>query len=110
MKQGRAPASGQRGDRLLRERVHDPYNTRPYNTRLKLPEPTIRPGCGAVYRKGRGTWTRAFVGANAAPCQACRRVDDAYPAGVATLRRGPVCVSRLVGPGGPICAHEMDQY
>lgn len=83
MKQGRAPVSGQRGDRLLRERVHDPYKTR-----LKLPEPTVCPGCGAVYRKGRWTWTSAPVGANAEPCQACRRIDDAYPAGVATLRGG----------------------
>ncbi len=83
MKQGRAPVSGQRGDRLLRERVHDPYKTR-----LKLPEPTVCPGCGAVYRKGRWTWASVPVGANVASCQACRRVDDAYPAGVATLRGG----------------------
>ena len=73
----------QRRDKLIREKDHDPYRAKE-----KLPEPTVCPGCGAVYRKGRWTWTSAPVGANAEPCQACRRVDDAYPAGVATLRGG----------------------
>ena len=40
-----------RGDRLMRERVHDPYKTR-----LKLRDPTLCPQCGAVYSKGRWHW------------------------------------------------------
>jgi hypothetical protein len=83
MKKRRLPVTGARGDRLLRERVHDSYKTR-----LKLPDPTVCPGCGAVYLKGRWTWQAAPDGANAELCQACRRVNDAYPAGVATLTGG----------------------
>ncbi len=74
---------GQRGDRLIRERVHDPYKTR-----LKLRDPTVCPQCGAVYRKGRWTWTAAPAGAIEERCQACHRTNDAYPAGEVTLRGG----------------------
>lgn len=67
----------QRRDRLLRERVHDPYKTR-----LKLPEPTLCPQCGAVWHKGRWSWGRECrEGANEELCQACHRVNDKYPAG-----------------------------
>ncbi len=83
MKRSRARASGQRGDRLLRERVHDPYKTR-----LKLPEPTLCPQCGAVFRKGRWTWESAPAKAKEERCQACRRINDAYPAGVVRLSGG----------------------
>jgi hypothetical protein len=70
-----------RRDRLIRERVHDPYKTR-----LKLREPTVCPQCGAVYHRGRWTW------ANVTPedaaeelCQACHRINDGYPAGEVVL-------------------------
>jgi hypothetical protein len=43
MKQDRLPETVQRGDRLIRERIHDPYKMR-----LKLPDPTLCPDCGAV--------------------------------------------------------------
>jgi hypothetical protein len=36
MKRGELPGTGRRGNRLIRERVHDPYKTR-----LKLPDPTV---------------------------------------------------------------------
>ena len=42
-----------RGDRLIRKHVHDPYKTR-----LKLPDPTLCPQCGAVYSKGRWGFVR----------------------------------------------------
>jgi len=72
---------GVRGDRLLRERVHDPYKTR-----LKLPDPTVCPQCGAVYSKGRWTWAPAPADAGEERCQACHRINDEYPAGEVTLR------------------------
>lgn len=70
----------QRHDRLLRERVHDPYKTR-----LKLPEPTVCPDCGAVYHAGRWQWSDAPADANEERCQACHRLKDKYPAGEVKL-------------------------
>ena len=72
--------AARRGDRLLREHVHDPYKTR-----LKLPEPPTCPDCGAVYRKGRWCWEEAPPDADAVRCQACHRIHDRYPAGEVTL-------------------------
>ena len=70
-----------RMDRRLKEKVHDPYKTR-----LKLPEPTVCPQCGAVFRRGRWQWDDAApADANRESCQACRRVADKYPAGTVTL-------------------------
>ena len=83
MKQQRLPETARRGDRLIRERVHDPYKTR-----LKLPEPSVCPDCGAAFHKGRWTWMPAPEGANAVRCQACHRISDNYPAGIVTLRGG----------------------
>ncbi len=86
MKRGDLPVPGERGergDRLLRERVHDPYKTR-----LKLPDPTRCPQCGALFHKGRWTWEEAPEAANEELCQACHRSNDAYPAGVVTLSGG----------------------
>lgn len=71
---------GRRGDRLIRERVHDPYKTR-----LKLKDPAVCPDCGAVYVSDRWTWEPAPAGAEKALCQACHRVRDKYPAGTVTL-------------------------
>ena len=46
MKRGELPGNERRGERMIRERVHDPYKTR-----LKLPDPTVCPRCGAVFHK-----------------------------------------------------------
>lgn len=71
-----------RRDRLLREHVHDPYKTR-----LKLPEPTLCPQCGALYHEGRWQWPKVPVPGDAhqETCQACKRIADQCPAGVLTL-------------------------
>jgi len=72
-----------RSDRLIRERVHDPYKTR-----LKLAEPTVCPQCGAVFHKGRWTWDDRQPETKEELCQACHRVNDKYPAGILTLSGG----------------------
>jgi hypothetical protein len=72
-----------RGDRLIREHVHDPYKTR-----LKLPDPTHCPQCGAVYTKGRWHWAERPNQAHEELCQACHRINDGYPAGFVTLSGG----------------------
>ncbi len=81
VKKDRLPEAAERGDRLIRERIHDPYKTR-----LKLPDPTLCPDCGAVFRKGRWAWEVAPEAANQERCQACHRIADGYPAGIVTLR------------------------
>ncbi|MDH3473050.1 MAG: BCAM0308 family protein [Rhodospirillales bacterium] len=69
-----------RGDRLIREHVHDPYKTR-----LKLTEPTVCQQCGAVYHEGRWHWAERPDQAQETLCQACHRTNDGYPAGILTL-------------------------
>ena len=56
-----------------------------YELDAKLPEPTSCPKCGATYRKGRWTWSKAPAGAHRTKCPACRRVEDRFPAGFVTL-------------------------
>ncbi len=43
---------------------------------------------------------------------ALRRLPAIWEGGVPhrAARRGPACASRLMGPGGPVCRHEMGQY
>src|SRR5689334_9396882 len=73
-----APA---RRDRLLRERIHDPYKTK-----SKLSEPTVCPVCNAVFKKGRWQWAASWpADSHKEICQACHRIKDGYPAGVLTL-------------------------
>ncbi len=74
---GRAP---RRGDRLIRERVHDPYQVRE-----KLPDPTVCRDCGAMFRRGRWSWGAAPADAHVALCPACHRIQDDYPEGAVTL-------------------------
>ena len=69
-----------RKDRLIRERIHDPYKAR-----LKLPEPALCPQCKAVYQQGRWRWGDPPAGASEVLCQACHRINDRYPAGEMTL-------------------------
>ena len=69
-----------RRDRLIREHVHDPYKTR-----LKLPEPTVCPQCGAVFHEGRWHWAPRPDDAHEELCQACHRINDRYAAGELTI-------------------------
>lgn len=74
---------GGREDRLLHERVHDPYKSK-----SKLPEPTVCPGCGAVYHDGRWQWLDKPDGAHETLCPACHRIHDKVPAGYLSLKGG----------------------
>jgi hypothetical protein len=70
-----------RQDRLLKERVHDPYMAR-----RKPTEPTVCPECGVVFRGGRWQWVReAPEHPNEELCPACQRIRDRIPAGFLTL-------------------------
>ena len=57
-----------RRNRMIHERVHDPYKTR-----LKLPEPTVCPQCGAVFHEGRWHWAPRPSPAHEELCQACHQ-------------------------------------
>lgn len=72
---------GPRRRDLVRKEIHDTYKLPG-----KLEEPTRCPQCGAVYHKGRWTWsTEAVDGAHEHLCTACHRIKDNYPAGEVTL-------------------------
>lgn len=60
-----------------------------YKRTAKLVEPAVCPQCGAVYHQARWQWAARPEGAKEALCQACHRINDRYPAGIATLT-GPV--------------------
>ena len=77
--QGEIPHPPRR-NRVMREQVHDPYKAR-----LKLPEPTVCPDCGAVFHEGRWCWAARPAAAHEELCQACRRARDRYPAGELTI-------------------------
>lgn len=78
--------------RNVQERRHDPYKLRG-----KLQEPTVCPQCDAIYRKGRWTWDEEPNGeTHSQLCQACRRINDRYPAGELTIQ------------GSFVAAHKQD--
>lgn len=70
-----------RHDRLIQERIHDPYKAR-----LKMADPAVCPRCHAVYEAGRWQWGPRPAGAEEIVCQACHRIADHCPAGVVTLQ------------------------
>ena len=81
---GTSGGNGKQGrrDRLIKERVHDPYMAR-----SKPVEPTLCPDCGVVFSGGRWQW-QADAGphVNEELCPACQRTQDKFPAGILTLR------------------------
>jgi len=77
-----AAVKERRKDRLIHERVHDPYKAK-----RKLSEPTVCPECGAIFQNGRWQWATSHpYDAHKEICQACRRIRDHYPAGVVSLK------------------------
>lgn len=66
-----------RHERIIEELVHDAYKLRG-----KLPDPTVCPTCGAVFRGGRWQWLAAVPpDAHQHLCPACLRLQDHFPAG-----------------------------
>lgn len=80
-------------DRLIRERVNDPYKTL-----LKLTRSTRCPECGALYHLGRWRWGLPYIAAEQTVCPACRRIADHCPAGIVILsgRRVAECRDDIV--------------
>lgn len=74
-------ASTPRADRQLKEHEGDAYGLRG-----KLPDPTVCPRCGAIYRAGRWAWGAAPADAHRTECPACRRTADEVPAGVVVVK------------------------
>ena len=80
----------ERMDRLIHERVHDPYKTK-----SKPPEPTVCPVCNAVFKAGRWEWADSWpIDAHRQTCQACHRTSDAYPAGIVIVRGAFVLIHK----------------
>lgn len=69
-----------RQDRLIQERVHDPYKTR-----TKYQEPTVCPTCNAVFQTGRWQWLAPPEQAHQHLCPACSRVRDRVPGSFLTM-------------------------
>jgi hypothetical protein len=73
-----------RKNRLIQEKVHDPY----YENK-KYPDGVVCPSCQAVYKDGRWVWVAQLKGniqnIDENLCPACRRIRDKYPAGIVTL-------------------------
>jgi NMD protein affecting ribosome stability and mRNA decay len=68
-------------DRLIHERIHDPYKTK-----SKPPEISVCPVCFAVFKGGRWQWAAFWpIKAHRQTCQACHRIRDNYPAGIITI-------------------------
>ena len=59
--------------------------TDPYKSVKKPLEPTVCPQCGAVYHGGRWQWAERPPHAYEEICQACRRINDKFPAGLITI-------------------------
>ncbi|WP_448192762.1 BCAM0308 family protein [Azospirillum sp. sgz301742] len=78
-----------RRDRLIQERIHDPYKVR-----LKMPDAAICPRCQAVYEHGRWHWGLRPVTAEEVVCQACHRIADHCPAGIVMLSGPRVAAHR----------------
>ncbi len=70
-----------RRDKLIQERIHDPYFVRD-----KYGEPSVCPKCGVVYRGGVFEWPLAAPqDAQKMMCPACRRIKDNYAGGEIVL-------------------------
>ncbi len=85
----RQPLTGAHRDRRIAGRAQLDNVLDPYQGQKKLHDGTVCPQCGAVYHEARWRWASRPSDAHEELCQACHRINDAYPAGIVTLT-GPV--------------------
>ena len=83
------PAAANRQARRTAGRAQQDNLLDPYQRVAKLPDGTVCRECGAVHRAGRWTWAARPADAREGLCPACRRIAEASPAGIVTIR-GPV--------------------
>jgi len=76
-----------------------------YKVKRKLSEPTLCPGCGAVFTEGRWQW-RELSNAHEALCPACHRQQDNFPAGFLSID-GDFAVAHEAEIMGMVYAHEQ---
>jgi NMD protein affecting ribosome stability and mRNA decay len=69
-----------RRDRLVQDTRHDAYKAKG-----KMAEPTVCPGCGAVFHEGRWQWLAKPAQAHEEMCPACHRIHDQFPAGYVSV-------------------------
>ena len=75
------PALQGRHDRLIKEKVHDPFKSR-----QKLSDATLCPACKAVFSAGRWQWLAgSSKPTHTTTCPACSRIHDKIPAGILTM-------------------------
>jgi len=86
MKQANLRRRGPAAARRIAGHAQEDHILDPYQRQQKLPDDTICPHCGAVYHKGRWQWRPRLENGHEAPCPACRRINDKFPAGVIVLR------------------------
>lgn len=72
-----------RRDRMIKERIHDPYHTR-----QKPADGTHCATCGLVFRGGAWRQGKAEPDGASSTCPACQRTRDRLPAGTVTLSGG----------------------
>ena len=78
----RPSATTRRTDRLLRERIHNPYKARSKGAGIRF-----CPACKAVSSQGRWTWSFFHPDeADEILCEACARIRDGCPAGQIVVR------------------------
>lgn len=81
----RRSPSGAKSGRRRAGHAQDDHIIDAYKQVAKLAEPTVCPQCGAVYLRGRWQWSDRPKDAAPSLCQACRRINDNFPAGMVTL-------------------------
>jgi hypothetical protein len=90
-RQPKKERAGRRGGRLQAtrgERQGDTYRRKVRKVEAKLPDQTVCPDCGVVFREGRWRWAPVArrSAARQETCPACQRIRDRYPAGEVTIR------------------------
>lgn len=85
MKTRNVPPTGRPQGRRIAGRAQDDHIIDPYRSQAKFHEPTVCPGCRAVFHDGTWRWASQPADAEAALCPACRRIEDKLPAGIVTL-------------------------